>query len=133
MHVPFLFLIINFVFITNLQFQKSKTTTCYFIHGYIIMYVYMNIHVHCFMASLDKLLDPPHLCNIIQIFNKRYKSFNNMDFLVLLLKKTLKLSLKNTFARTVPWVNRPLKFGKNKKKTYCSEKSKIKNIFPICP
>ena len=58
MHVPFLFLIINFVFITNLQFQNSKTTTCYFIHGYIIMYVYMNIHVHCFMASLDKLLDP---------------------------------------------------------------------------
>ena len=65
MHVPFLFLIINFVFITNLQFQNSKTTTCYFIHGYIIMYVYMNMHVHCFMASLDKLLDPPHMCNII--------------------------------------------------------------------
>ena len=63
-NVPFLFLIINFVFITNLQFQNSKTTTCYFIHGYIIMYVYMNIHVHCFMASLDKLLDP-HTCVIL--------------------------------------------------------------------
>ena len=49
-----------------------------------------------------------------------------MAFLFLPLKKTLKLSLKNTFARTIPWVKRPLNFGKNNNITYCLEKSKIK-------
>ena len=72
------------------------------------------------------------MCNIILIF-KKDKSFDNMAVLFISFKKTLKLSLKNTFARTVPWVNRPLNLRKNKNKTFCSEKSKIKNIFSLIP
>ena len=62
-----------------------------------------------------------------------------MPFLVLPFKKTLKL--KNTFARTVPWVNRPLNFGKKeeqnillrkiKDKKYISNKSIIRFTYTL--
>ena len=48
MHVPFLFPIINFVFITNLQFQNSK------LNNDLLLYtrVYYNVHVYEHTCSL---------------------------------------------------------------------------------
>ena len=111
----------KFRIFTYIQFQNIKATTCYFIQGYYNLCICVYIH-----ACTCSLFPPPTPCVIL------FKLYN-MPFLFLPFKKTLKLLLINTFARTVPWVNRPLNFGKNKNKTYCSEKSKIKNIFPISP
>ena len=121
MSVPFLFLVVSFVFLPIFNFKTSKQRLVILYKGtiiYVYVYIYMHVHVHCF--------PPPTPCVIL------FKLYN-MPFLFLPFKKTLKLLLINTIARTVPWVNRPLNFGKNKNKTYCSEKSKIKNIFPISP
>ena len=77
---PFLFLIVNFVFnyLFSISIQQSNDLLFYIP---VQCFMYMYIHVECFMASLGQFLKTP--CVISFEYLVKDKSFNNMAFLFL--------------------------------------------------